>query len=302
MEHGAVEAWKVFAVLAGLGAAYWGMHLALLKGLRAPREPHTASPSAWGMHAESVTVQGVENQSLFAWYLRPQGPGPHPGVVLMHGWGANASLMLPVAASLVTAGYAVLVPDARCHGRSSDAPHTSLPRFAQDMAAALGWLRQQPDVDGGRLALVGHSVGGAAAILCATQVAGVGAVVSASAFQHPRLMMRRYLKGMRIPYWPLGWFIIAHVQRVIGARFADIAPVVRAPTLRCPLLLVHGREDTLVPFADAQAIVAACGDRQDVTLLPVSGDHDLTHALNDHGPEILQFLSRALGGGQRVSP
>lgn len=54
--------------------------------------------------------------------------------------------------------------DARCHGNSDDAPFTSTPRFAEDNDAGLRWLHTRDGIDGKRIALLGHSVGAAAAI------------------------------------------------------------------------------------------------------------------------------------------
>jgi pimeloyl-ACP methyl ester carboxylesterase len=94
-------------------------------------------------------------------------------------------------AALHAAGFAVLLIDARCHGRSDDEAFTSMPRFAEDIAAGLAWLRLQPEIAGDRLALLGHSVGAAAALLHACRHHDVRAVVSLSAFAHPRGHMSR---------------------------------------------------------------------------------------------------------------
>jgi pimeloyl-ACP methyl ester carboxylesterase len=160
--------------------------------------------------------------------------------------------MLPALAPLHTAGFAVLLVDARCHGQSDDAAFTSLPRFAEDIEAGLDWLRKKNSVDAKRLAVMGHSVGAGAALLCATRRPDVRAVISLSAFAHPREIMKTYLAEAHIPYPVLGWYVMRHVQAVIGARFDDLAPLASMAQLRCPVLLVHGSDDELVPFADAQ--------------------------------------------------
>jgi uncharacterized protein len=212
-------------------------------------------------------------------------------VLVMHGWGANAAVMAPVVPPLHEAGLAVLLIDARCHGNSADEAFTSMPRFAEDMAAGLQWLRQQPGIAHERLALLGHSVGAAAALLHASQHHDVRAVVSLSAFAHPREVMRRLMAEKRVPYPVLGWYVNRHVQRVIGASFDAIAPLHTVARVRCPVLLVHGRGDTTVPFSDAlrlrAAATAAC-------LLPVEGAHDLRLALGPHAPALVAFLQAAL--------
>jgi uncharacterized protein len=165
-----------------------------------------------------------------------------------------------------------------------------MPRFAEDIAAGLAWLRMQPEIDTDRLALLGHSVGAAACLLHASRQHDVRAVVSLSAFAHPREVMRRWMREKRVPYPVLGWYVLRHVQQVIGASFDDIAPLATLARVRCPVLLVHGRDDATVPFADAQRLLAVSAR---ATLLPVAGDHDLRGTLMPHAGELVEFLRLA---------
>ena len=291
---------RVIAEVAATAAGAWALHAlahqAILRALRAPRTAHpepSAQAAAAGLTA--VRLCGPQGRSLFGWWLPPPA-APSPALVVMHGWGANATLMLPLALALRAQGWAVLVPDARCHGRSDDEAYTSLPRFAEDIDAALDWLHAQPGIDTSRLALAGHSVGAGAALLCATRRDDLAAVLSLSAFAHPREVMRRWLAEHRLPYPLLGWYVLHHVQRVIGARFDDIAPLASIARVRCPVLLVHGCDDRTVPFADAERLQAAGAGR--AVLLPVQAGHDIGDALAAHTDEVTGFLHRAFDGGR----
>ncbi len=294
------------ATLLGLGlggAGAWGLHrlghLAILHGLRAPRVPHDSAMPELGLPADrllAVQLPGPGGRRLAAWLALPESvpPAGAPAVLVMHGWGANASMMVPVVPPLLAAGMAVLLLDARCHGNSDDEAFTSMPRFAEDIEAGLRWLRARQDIDAGRIALLGHSVGAAAALLHASRETAsqpVRAVVSLSAFAHPVEVMRRLFAAHRLPRPVIGWYVLRHVQRVIGARFDDIAPLRTVAQLRCPLLLVHGRDDGTVPFSDAQRLQRASHGAE---LLVVQGDHDLREALAPHTPAIVDFLLRAL--------
>lgn len=274
------------------------LHRAILHGLRAPRVAHAPALSTLappGGQLRALRLAGPRGRSLAAWFVQPEGAGGlRPAVLAMHGWGANASTMWPVVPPLLDAGMAVLLLDARCHGDSDDEAFTSMPRFAEDIAAGLRWLRAQPQVDAQRLALIGHSVGAAAALLHAASAAagdGPRAVVSLSAFAHPQELMRRWLAERRIPFPLVGEAVLEQVQAVIGARFDDIAPLHTIRALRCPVLLVHGRDDATVPFGDALRLQQAA-DR--AGLLEVDGGHDLREALAPHQAQIVAFLAEAL--------
>lgn len=247
-------------------------HALILRGLRAPRTPHLQTPEDQGYRCSEVQLTTARGQ-LFAWFVPANSTDPSPAVVVMHGWGANASLMLPALQPLHAAGYSVLLVDALCHGLSDGAAFTSLPRFAVDIARGLDWLQRQPSVDSTRLAILGHSVGAGAALLCATGRRDVRAVISMSAFAHPQDIMRRFLQEARIPYPLVGWFVMQHVQRVIGAQFDDIAPVNSIRQLHCPVLLVHGTEDSVVPVSDLHRLMQA-GAAGQVQCLCVRGGHD----------------------------
>ena len=287
-----------------LGAAataggFWALrrlaHLGIVRGLRAPRVPHAHLPNAFGLapdRIQQVHVPTAGGKRLTGWWVLPP-PGfarPTPAVLVMHGWGSNAAMMGPVVPPLHSAGFAVLLLDARCHGHSDDETFTSMPRFAEDIASGLAWLRRQPNVDTRQLALLGHSVGAAAALLHASHHDDVRAVVSLSAFAHPGEMMRRFMAEKRIPHFPLGWYVLRHVQRVIGTTFDKIAPLNTLTAVRCPTLLVHGIGDRTVPVEDAYRLLAASSQ---VRLLLVDGDHDLRQALAPHALALVAFLSTA---------
>jgi dipeptidyl aminopeptidase/acylaminoacyl peptidase len=250
-------------------------------------------PEALGLAALPVDIPGPNGKTLFAWFVPVPGVPKTPAILVMHGWGANASMMLPLVAPLLGAGWAVLLLDARCHGASGDDAFTSLPRFAQDIEAGLDWLVRQPQVDVKSLAVIGHSVGAGAALLSATRRDDIRAVVSISAFAHPYEVMRRLLAEHHIPYFGVGWYVLRHVQRVIGARFDEIAPLHSMTLVRCPVLLVHGEDDTTVPFDDARRLFAA-GRQGRVQLLAVSGRHDPSEALQTEQSQLLVFLKTSL--------
>ena len=272
-----------------VAAAWGGVNLAIRRGLAAARVVEQATPE--GLPWREVTVPGPSGKQLFGWFI-PAGEGA-PALVVMHGWGGNAEMMLPLAVPLHAAGFALLLLDARCHGRSADDSFASLPRFAEDIEAGLGWLAAQPEVDGGRLGIIGHSVGAGAALLVASRRPEVGAVVSLAAFAHPALMMRRWLASKNIPHWPVGAYILAYVQRVIGYRFDDIAPCRTIARVSCPVLLVHGQDDAMVPADEARQIhAAAVGDA--VELLVIPGSHDDYGDIGRQIGRLTDFLQRTL--------
>lgn len=268
MSTGLIAAASAIALLA---LARWGLRRGLMPAAEVPQD----DPAACGLlGVQTVWLEAPRGRRLFAWFAPAQSAARAPAVVLMHGWGGHAGHLLQAAVALQRAGFAVLLPEARSHGRSDRDDHSSLPRFAEDLHCALGWLARRPEVDAARLAALGHSVGGAAVLLVASQrCEGLRAVVSVSSFAHPERVMRRWLAARHVPYWPLGWLVNRYVESVIGRRFAEIAPEVTLPRAQCPVLLVHGRSDRTVPLDDAQQLFARRGVAS-ARLLIVEGTHE----------------------------
>lgn len=277
--------WGLLALAGLLG----GANVAIRRGLAAPRVVEAGSPQ--GLPWREVRLPTVNGKRLFGWFI-PAGERA-PALVVMHGWGGNAGMMLPLAAPLHEHGYALLLVDARCHGQSDDDSFASLPRFAEDIEAAVAWLAGQAEVDARALGVIGHSVGAGAALLAASRQTAIRAVVSLAAFAHPASMMRRWLASKHVPFWPIGAYILAYVQRVIGYRFESIAPCRTIARVGCPVLIVHGLEDRTVPVEEARQIHAARASEA-VELLLVPGSHDDYGEIGAPIDALCAFLDRAL--------
>ena len=256
-------------------------------GFKAPKIAETGSPADLGMKFKQVDIAGRGGVNLFGWHILATTKPDQPTVLIMHGWGVNAEVVMPVAHPFYMAGYNVLLVDTRNHGQSDSDGHSSMPTFAHDIESGLDWLKQQPET--GKIAIVGHSVGAAASLLVASRRRDMDAVISIASFAHPEWLMQRYLKTLHIPK-PLVAVVLRYVEHIIGHRFEAIAPINSARKIRCPVLLVHGEADKTIPVSDVHAIAKNCGDQNIKTLLIPDADHDSVDKIEQHGDELVQFL------------
>ena len=114
----------------------------------------------------------------------PEGPGPHPAVVLVHGSAAGTRARWAYrswADFFAGLGVAALAYDRRGEGASGGEANASLDTLADDAAAAVAWLRARPDVDAGRVGLKGGSQGAWIAEAAAARAGNVDFLVLTSA-------------------------------------------------------------------------------------------------------------------------
>ncbi len=101
------------------------------------------------------TMQGAAGIPLL--FLAPQGAKALPGVLVAHGFAGSKQLMLGYGHVLARAGYAVMLWDFDGHG--ANGTRLQWDTLQPNLDVALQALLDQPEVDRGRLALLGHSMG-----------------------------------------------------------------------------------------------------------------------------------------------
>ncbi len=155
--------------------------------------------------------------------------------------------MLPVARALHSAGFAVLLYDARGHGVSGKDGPITIAKFAEDVIATIGYLETRSDVDATRLGVVGHSMGGSAAILAASADPRIRVVISSSAFADPTALTLDFMRVFHIPRYPFLHLISYFIERWLGATMSAVAPQNCVGEITVPLLLIHGDSDRFIP-------------------------------------------------------
>jgi alpha-beta hydrolase superfamily lysophospholipase len=175
--------------------------------------------------------------------------------------------MMPVAALLTDLGLAVLVLDARCHGRSDDSRVASMPAFADDVEAAVQWLVKDEGIDPRRVVLAGHSVGAGACLLVASRNPAVAGVLSLASMAHPREFMTGAFARARMPSFIVSVLLRA-VEHQIRHRFDTFAPLHTIARVSAPVLIVHGTDDDVVPVDDARRLHARAGGSAHLLVVP----------------------------------
>ncbi|HET7843119.1 MAG TPA: alpha/beta hydrolase [Xanthomonadales bacterium] len=203
--------------------------------------PHVPRPRDWELstlaQAEPITFRfGLAG-------LRWGNEGPI--VLLVHGWEGRPTQFAKLVAPLRAAGRQVIAIEAPAHGRSPG--HEShVFAFTEALLEVGAELR-------GVEAVVGHSMGGSAALLALAQgLRAERAVVLGSPASLSRVLDRFATALALRPEARVDFLHMVDEHVGIPASSLDVETL--GARLALPGLIVHDRDDESVPFAEAEAL------------------------------------------------
>jgi len=189
--------------------------------------------------AADVDFATEDGLRLGAWFVPPADGGPARATVLVFpGNAGNRGDRARIAAGLGRRNFATLLVDYRGYGGNPGRPTET--GLAADARAARAYAIGRPDVDPSRLIYFGESLGAAVAVGLAIE-AEPAALVLRSPFSTLVDVAR-----VHYPFLPL--------RLVLAERYPSIA---RVPGLGCPLLVVAGDRDRIVPVGQSRALARA---------------------------------------------
>lgn len=137
-------------------------------------DPAQPGPIATAEVDESITVPATQN-TFDVHCVLPASGGPHPAVVLLHGFRIDGALYHGTAAHVASFGYAVCVPNYRAGFNANHVEN------AMDALGTVDWMTQAAsfagDVDAASITAAGHSLGGKLSFLAATMDTRITTVI-----------------------------------------------------------------------------------------------------------------------------
>jgi uncharacterized protein len=211
--------------------------------------PAPADLGLAGVQVERLLTSDSEEIDL--WYA-PAAPGK-PTILFFHGNAGEVADRAPRLAAYQAAGYGAAFVSYRGYGGSTGSPSET--GFLQDARAAYYWLLAQ-DVPYQQIVVVGESLGTGVAVQLAATVP-VGAIV----LEAPYTAAVDVAAGA-YPWLPVRW--------LMKDQFRSIDEI---GLVNAPLLILHGTDDAVIPFAQGQALFVAANEPKSFVPLESAG-HD----------------------------
>ena len=210
-----------------------------------------------GMIAETVTIAAPDGESINAYFARPLGPGPYPGMVLAHHMPGWDEWYREATRKFAHHGYATICPDLyhrTGHASPEDvAAHVrseggiSDDQAVGDLAASMQYLRSLPNSNG-KIGAFGTCSGGRHVLLATSRVEGFDAVVDCWG---GRVVMNDSEINEKCPVAPIDYTsdLSCPVLGLFGEE--DSAPSPEQVTLHEEALKRHGKEYEFHMYPDA---------------------------------------------------
>lgn len=211
----------------------------------------TTEPKDHGLPGKALFLKTDDDVRIYAWFV--EADRPRGAVLLLHGNAGNVENRVEHARAFRELGFSTLILDWRGYG-ASDGRATEDGTY-RDAEAGYEYLVRALQFEPARIAVFGESLGGGPAVELALRKP-FGALLLQSTFTSiPDLGARFY------PWMP--------VRALARIEYANLAKMPRVPM---PVLLLHSKDDEIVPYAQAEALLAAASPPK--SLVAIAGKHD----------------------------
>jgi fermentation-respiration switch protein FrsA (DUF1100 family) len=246
-----------------------------------PTRTLQATPQDIGLDYETVRLETADGEQLHGWYVAAQ--NARATLLFCHGNAGNISHRLESLRIYHELGLNVLIFDYRGYGLSTG--KASEAGTYRDADAAWRYLLDERGLAPQDIVIAGRSLGAAVAADLASRAEPAAVVLELAFMSVPAMAAEIY------PWLPPG--LPGLYRYDTRAKLAQI---------KRPLLIVHSRDDEIIPYAHAETLYAEAARPKQ--LLELQGGHNdamlASRAGYVHGLE--QFLVRHVDRAAAVAP
>jgi fermentation-respiration switch protein FrsA (DUF1100 family) len=208
------------------------------------------TPTDIGLDYQDVSIETSDGVTLHGWFIAGQSSRV---LLFFHGNAGNISHRLDSIRQFQDLGLSVFIIDYRGYGQSEG--RTTERGMYRDANAAWRYLIEDRGLVASDIIVFGRSLGASVASRLAAQYKPLALIVESSFTSVPDIARELY------PWLPVRW--LTHLDHATRDYIQDV---------RCPVLVVHSRDDEIIPFHHGEAIFASANEHR--TLLTLRGTHN----------------------------
>ncbi|WP_068545313.1 alpha/beta hydrolase [Thalassotalea crassostreae] len=251
-----------------------------------PERKLVRTPAEISLAYEDVYIDSTDGERLNGWFLKvEQGIEAKGTIYFLHGNAQNISHHIASVYWLPKAGYQVFMLDYRGYGRSTGTP--VIPDVFNDIIAGFNYLETRADVANKPMYVLGQSLGASMSGYVVGANSEINQRLSAVVLDAGFTSYSDISQTIAARSW-LTWAFQYPVAWSMPSDY-DLIDVIAniSPT---PLLIIHGKQDRIIPYQHSQQLVKKAG--QPKAMLSYNGAHIQT--FNDVGNQqlLLEFLDK----------
>ncbi len=222
-----------------------------------PGRELTASPANIGLGYDDVSIKTDDGVTLHGWYIG----APSSRVLLFfHGNAGNISHRLASIRQFASLDLSILIIDYRGYGASGG--RASEAGLQLDAEAAWRHLTETRNVSPDDIVIFGRSLGGSVAAWLAARRQPAALIVESAFTSVPDIAQELY------PWLPARW-----LSRQKHATREYVRSV------HCPVLVIHSRDDEIIPYHHGESIFEAANEPR--AFLALEGGHNEAYVLDE---------------------
>lgn len=216
-----------------------------------PERSITETPDSIGLAYEKVSLKTVNGENIAGWFVK--GENSRGAVLFCHGNAGNIGHRLDSIRIFTELGLDVLIYDYRGYGESDGKP--SEPNTYEDVETAWKYLVEERHINPDKIIVFGRSLGGSIASNIASRYSPGMLIIESTFTSLPDVAAPRF------PYFPVR--IIMKIKYQTSKYLSMV---------RCPVLIVHSRDDEEIPFSHGQKLYEIASDPKG--FLEIKGTHN----------------------------
>jgi carboxypeptidase Q len=247
---------------------------AAMREEKLPRKPLPKPQTRTGTIPDVPYTKAVGATLTLDAYV-PEGDGPFPAAIVVHGGGFNQgdkqTFVKPLFDPLSDADFAWFTINYRL------APQSKYPAAVEDVEAAIRYVKEHAaeyNVDPKRLALIGESAGGHLVSMVGARNKPESRVNAVVSFYGPHDLERRAVESHQISETVGGFLGVTELNPKSIAILHEASPVTHVGPGMPPFLLIHGTKDEKVPYDQSPEMcekMKAAGDSCEVFTVEGAG-------------------------------